>query len=203
MEYTYNHKQHDGYILGNLNSKRLNQFFNIEGCKVFVETGTYKGDGVLWAIEQKQFTDIHSVELHLGLYEYSRRRLNGNSNVHLVNGDTVVFLDNLLPSIKQPTLLYLDAHISGADSTHNPNHPVPLIQETNSIFTKFYDLSQIVVVVDDERLWGEGMLSQLKTMYAEKGMVDSYVDDSVVFCNKSWIKAAHTVSGEPSLQETL
>lgn len=203
MEYTNNYKQHDQYVLGNLNSKRLQKFFNIEGCKTFVETGTYRGDGVLWAIEQNQFDAIHSVELHLGLYEYSKRRLAGHNNVHLVNGDTLVFLNTLLPTLKEPTLIYLDAHISGGDSGHNPNHPVPLIQETNSIFSKFYDLSQVIVVVDDERLWGEGMLTKLKTMYAEKNMVDSYVDDSVVFCNKSWLKEVHDTTHEPSLQVTL
>lgn len=203
MEYTNNYKQHSDYMLGNLKSKRLQEFFNIEKCNIFVETGTYKGDGALWATEQNHFEQIYSVELHLGLFEYSKRRLSNYSNVTIKNGDTVEFLNSLLPTLNKPTLLYLDAHISGSDSSHNPNHPVPLVQETTTIFSKFYDLNQLIVVVDDERLWGDGMLNHLKTMYAEKGMVDSYVDDSVVFCNKSWLKNAQDVNHEPSLQVTL
>ena len=43
------------YEHGNLYSKRLKEFFDIEKLSIFTETGTYHGNGVLWALRQQNF----------------------------------------------------------------------------------------------------------------------------------------------------
>ena len=66
MNYDYNYGTQPHYILGNLKSKRLNEKFNISGMKNFIETGTYMGDGVRWAVTDSKikFDNIVSIYFH-------------------------------------------------------------------------------------------------------------------------------------------
>jgi hypothetical protein len=57
--------------------------------KVFVETGTYRGDGVLNA-----FREIHSIEL----------------SEEFAHGDSAPVLEKLSETLNEPTLFFLDAH---------------------------------------------------------------------------------------------
>lgn len=187
--YVKDFKMHENYQLGSLQSKRLKQFFRIEDCETFVETGTYKGDGVQWGVDNPNFQEIYSVELSESLFRGNMQRFNGNGRITLAFGDTVIFLKELLPLLKNKTLLYLDAHISDDTSTHNPAYPVPLIEETEIVTSSFYDFDNLIVVVDDERLWTEQMKKTLVESYSKKGLSSFYVDDAIVFCKESWLRS--------------
>lgn len=189
MEYAHNFQTHAEYRLGSLASKRLADHFVLSDCENFVETGTYRGDGVQWAVEQPHFKNIYSVELSQELAALCATRFADNQRVHLTVGDTLLFLRAVLPTLRAPTLLYLDAHISGRDSTYNPAHPVPLVSETGITLKSFYDLSALVVVVDDARLWPADLKQFLVQSYTTQGMTNCFIDDSLVFCHEQWLRA--------------
>jgi hypothetical protein len=186
--YFRNFGLHSNYIAGSLASKRLNTFLKLENLSLFIETGTNYGNGVLWATKQKNFTSIMSVELDESRADYCKNMFVDNPVVSIEQGDSVDYLDSIIPTIKTPCLIYLDAHYSGGISPHNPNHPVPLVEESNIILEKFYDLSQTVVLVDDVDCWDRSMIDALLKMYAEKNIAGNYLDDSIIFCNDSWIR---------------
>ena len=58
------------------------------------ETGTFMGD-MIYAVE-RQFSEIHSIELGGELFEAARRRFAGLAHVHLHHGDSTTVLPELL-----------------------------------------------------------------------------------------------------------
>jgi hypothetical protein len=179
MEYTHNFSWHESSNAGML-TRRLYEFFDIEKCQVFVETGTFQGDTVQWATEKGHYKKFYSVELLGDRFEYCRSRFSNDSRIEILQGDTVTVLEPILKKISDPTLIYLDAHPIGYD--------FPIIEESNIIFNNFYDLDNVVVCIDDERLFSEELKQSTKSIYAQHGFVDCYVDDSMVFCRKHWLK---------------
>lgn len=186
--YFRNFGLHPDYVPGSLASKRLNTFLKLEGIPTFIETGTNYGNGVKWATQQPHFTSIMSVELDESRAQHCKNLFAGNPIVKIEQGDSVDYLDRIISDIQTPSLIYLDAHYSGGISPHNPNHPVPLVEESTIILNKFYDLSNAVILVDDVDCWDRSMIDALIKMYAEKNISGNYLDDSIVFCYDSWIK---------------
>lgn len=188
-KYTHKFGTHTNYLLGVLGSKRIREFFNIDQCKVFVETGTHLGNGVQWAVDSGMFDTILSTELHKEAFEISRNRFLNNKNVTIKNEDTVHFLKEVIPSLQGKTMIYLDAHFSiNQYNAHVEEYPVPLIHESNIILNNAKNLSDIIVLVDDEKEWYEDMIDELLSMYRSKGMIDCYIDDTLIFCKEDWLK---------------
>lgn len=179
MDYTYNFSWNSSANSGML-TRRLDSFFKIEDCRVFLETGTFEGNTVQWAIDHNHFEKFYSVELDDGRYESCRSRFSTDDRVQILHGNTVDVLEGIVSQINQPTLIYLDAHPMGYD--------FPIIEESNIIISKFYNLDNLVVCIDDERLFSEELKEETRKIWAEHGFVDSYVDDSMIFCRKHWLK---------------
>jgi hypothetical protein len=112
--------------------------------RVFVETGTFRGDGVLRVLND--FEVIYSVESDPALFCLARLKTSGFQNVHLFQGDSGEFLENLF--LPEPALFYLDAHWSG----FGMETPLPLLRELRAISKRPYP---DVVVIDDMRLMGK------------------------------------------------
>jgi hypothetical protein len=118
--------------------KRFREF-----SPIFVETGTFRGDGVERALEDYEI--VFSVESDPVLYNYARGRFEDNPRVCLICGDSGEFLESL--DIPEPVVFYLDAHWYGkGDET-----PLPLLRELKAISTRPY---KDVVIIDDMRLMG-------------------------------------------------
>jgi predicted O-methyltransferase YrrM len=94
--------------------------------KIFIETGTYKGYTTRMA--SKHFDQVYTFEIveelireavQLGAQE-------GCANIKYFLGDSVQLLTILVPQLTQPTMFFLDAHISGPESGFNGKELVPL-----------------------------------------------------------------------------
>lgn len=116
--------------------------------RVFVETGTFRGDGILRALGDFQF--VYSIELDKDLAEYARERFSGYPNVSVIHGDSAKVLKRL--RIDEPCVFYLDAHWSG----WGEETPLPLLDELEAISERPYP---DVVVIDDMRLMGKKEVS--------------------------------------------
>jgi hypothetical protein len=82
---------------------------------LFIETGTYIGDGIKSAINAG-FENIISIEISKFQYDYCEKMFKDNKNVSLFLGDSREVLHNILSNdiIKnQGIFFWLDAHFSG------------------------------------------------------------------------------------------
>jgi hypothetical protein len=118
------------------------------GLDVLVETGTFQGDMI--EATKSHFREIYSVELSQELHRAARRRFARHRHVHLLQGSSEVVLRELLPKLKSPPLIWLDAHYSGDGTARGESH-TPIVKELEAILEQ----KQIdpVVLIDDARLF--------------------------------------------------
>lgn len=114
---------------------------------IFIETGSYGGDGIVAAINAG-FKEIHSIELSQFYYNLCKERYT-QSNVHLYNGDTVDVLPDILKTINDPCTFWLDAHWCDPNTSVG-KYVVPLIQELEIIAT--HPIKSHTILIDDCRL---------------------------------------------------
>jgi hypothetical protein len=114
---------------------------------VFVETGTFRGDGVQRALDAG-FQIVESIESDLKLYDAAAERFFDNDNVYLHYGPSEWWMQCICDGYEEPVVFFLDAHYSGWGEPT----PLPLLDELRAIATRPYP---DVVIIDDMRLMGK------------------------------------------------
>lgn len=114
---------------------------------VFIETGSYGGDGIKAALEA-EFPQIISIELAEKYYNLCKERY-PQSNVRLIFGDSLLVLPELLPTINERCTFWLDGHLCG-DDTAKGVKAVPLIEELFAIGK--HHIKNHTILIDDIRL---------------------------------------------------
>ncbi len=127
----------------------------------FVETGTWKGDGVAYAL-QTAFRKIISVEIIADIAEQAKERFRAFSSVEIIAGHSVPVLKEELPKLKGNCIFWLDAHFPGADegvknydAEEDEQLRLPLESEIEAIQqarTGYKD----VLIIDDLRIYEDG-----------------------------------------------
>lgn len=118
--------------------------------RVFVETGTYKGDGILAALDFG-FETIHSIELNRKLFEDAQRYFAGIPQVSLWHGDSAELLPRVIADIGEPITFWLDAHASGV-LPGGGSGQTALMRELNAIGG--HPVKDHAIFIDDRRLFG-------------------------------------------------
>lgn len=119
--------------------------------KIFVETGTYKGETTRMA--SSHFEKIYTMEIKKDLYEESKNtgEKMGCKNITYFLGDSINILKVLVPLINDSAIYFLDAHISGSDSGFNGKQYVPLMEEINIILEN--NKNPCIYIIDDLRFF--------------------------------------------------
>ncbi len=117
--------------------------------KVFIETGTYAGEGVRNAIFAG-YKEIHSIELAEKWYYYCKGYFKYIPWVYTYLGDSIEQLPSILSKLTQPATIWLDAHYSGGDTAFK-NVITPLLQEIDII--KSHHIKTHTIIIDDLREW--------------------------------------------------
>ena len=138
---------------------RLDTFKQHMGDKrIFIETGTYLGTGVVKAL-LCGFKTIYSCELSPEQFVIAKKELAGIPNVKLYLSDSAEFLSRILSSLKEPAFFWLDAHYSGGNTAQtlveedsNKYIKCPLIRELQVIAT--HNIKTHTILIDDVRLFG-------------------------------------------------
>jgi len=172
---------------GNLHLKRITEYLNFDGFSNFIETGTYKGGGIKWALNNN-FTKVKSTELNGELFTDAVKLFESNNDIAIHNQDTVDFLAEVTPSINEKTVFFLDAHKSGIEGSYNKDHPNPAIIECKILSEDFYDINECIIIIDDARIFDDNFKNDMKKQFDSKGLKCVYLDDTIIFCNEKYLK---------------
>jgi hypothetical protein len=119
--------------------------------EVFIETGSFMGDGIQNAIDAG-FKKIISIELSDKYFEISTKRFENNSSVTIFKGDSYKVLPTILEDINTTVTFWLDGHHSCGDTALG-DYWAPLIQELHAI--KNHRINNHTIIIDDMRCWEE------------------------------------------------
>jgi hypothetical protein len=118
----------------------------------FVETGTYKGEGIEEALKF-QFKELFSIELHKSLYEECVLKFKNNNKIKLFYGDSAEVLTEIIKDLNDRITFWLDGHFSG-DHTAKGNKISPILEELEQI--KNHKIKNHTIIIDDLRYVRQG-----------------------------------------------
>jgi hypothetical protein len=119
--------------------------------KVFIETGSYVGDGIKQALNAG-FMKVFSIELSGEYYRRCKKRFKIDPRVSIIHGDSYKVLPDLLKKINTRITFWLDGHYS-CGNTALGDYYAPLMQELQSI--KDHHIKEHTILIDDMRCWKE------------------------------------------------
>lgn len=145
-------------------------FFNKFPGEVFIETGTYMGQGVIHAMNAG-YEEIISIELSKVLFEDLKEKFSTYKNVTIIQGNSHKILPEMLKKFsKKKIVLWLDAHYSECGTADED--PNPLLKELDAIIQlKESELSfSPTILIDDMRTFTHNSCGFSETEILEKVM---------------------------------
>lgn len=130
-----------------------NVFFKLCGIpksRIYIETGTYRGDNLRKVIGQ--FDSCISIELDKDWYDFNDKYFSVYKNVTLIYGDSSEKLKSIKLNINDCVTIFLDAHFSGP-TTARGNKDSPLLKELEVLKAQL--TKNVVIIIDDARLLGQ------------------------------------------------
>jgi hypothetical protein len=128
-----------------LKQRTVRDYAQRYGLRVLVETGTYYGEMV--QAMKGRFTEILSVEFDPALAQRAKAKFARWPHIHILEGDSQKVVPELLQSLKEPTLFWLDAGYYGwAGLLGNEQR---LTSELDAILRS--PISKHVILMDDAR----------------------------------------------------
>jgi hypothetical protein len=117
--------------------------------RVFVETGSYVGDGIRAALAAG-FEVVHSIELSPKYHAMCQRKFKDDPRVVLHFGDSTKVLPEILKGLTERATFWLDGHWS-CDDTALGEKATPLMEELEAIAS--HAIKDHVILIDDMRCW--------------------------------------------------
>jgi hypothetical protein len=117
--------------------------------RYFVETGSYRGDGIQLALEAG-YEKIRSIDISHGniLFCSSRFALpDPKKNIRLHEGDSAVILGDLIADINEPITFWLDSHWQMTEDEPKGENPFPLLKELEQIAQ--HNIKTHTILIDD------------------------------------------------------
>jgi hypothetical protein len=146
------------------------------GATVLVETGTFRGDMVRAVCDR--FSKVISVELmpHLALRVSAEFKSHPGDNILV--GDSATVLPALATTLVEPTVFWLDAHFSAADTGGQGEVPVYAELEAATSCPAPH-----VILIDDAREFvgkeGYPTIADVEAYLRDKGYAVRVVNDAI------------------------
>jgi len=131
-----------GTALANIGPQGFHQYRK----RVFVETGTFVGDGIQRALDAG-FEEIHSVDIDPIAIRDAKNRFKDNSKVNIYTKDSSRELKDILVHIREPVTFWLDAHNGFPDPEAKDVKNTPLLEELEQI--KNHPIKTHTILIDD------------------------------------------------------
>ncbi len=132
------------YVVWGINANMAPEGFERFPNYYFVETGTYGGDGIRFAL-RAGFSEIHSVEIDHTFYNKARQSFARFPHVHLHLGDSGKILFDVIKDLNKPITFWLDGHRGWPDPNGGKN--TPLLEELDQI--KQHYIKNHTIIIDD------------------------------------------------------
>jgi hypothetical protein len=94
-----------------LKQKTVREYGNKFGLRILIETGTYYGEMV--SAMKSKFEQIYSIEQNPELAARAKREFAKDFHIHIIQGDSQTALPDLLKSVDEAALFWLDAGYYG------------------------------------------------------------------------------------------
>jgi len=130
-------------------TKNFYELSQLPPTQHYIETGTYRGDGVKLVLGH--YAHIYTIELSEHWAQYNQQQFVDRPEVHVLSGDSKQVLPELLKSIADPVTIYLDAHYSGGTTAFGEEE-TPLLAELDLLLTRS---QPDIIIIDDCRLLGQ------------------------------------------------
>jgi len=117
--------------------------------ELFIETGTFVGDGIEQALELG-FDSVVSIELSEKYYSIATERFRYHPRVKIILGDSYKVLPEILKYVDCRCTFWLDGHYSGNDTAIG-DYNSPLLYELDAISN--HKINTHTVLIDDLRCW--------------------------------------------------
>jgi len=127
----------------------------------FIETGTSLGTTIFCV--EPFFQKLHTIEISDKYYFYTKGRYRGNK-INFILGDSSDVFKELLPTINDKTIFFLDGHYSSGD-TGRGIKDVPLIEEIIHINNLYKN--EGIIIIDDVRLFGTSITEDWSSINKE------------------------------------
>jgi hypothetical protein len=128
-----------------LKQRTVRDYAQRYGLRVLVETGTYYGEMV--DAMKNRFAEIYSVEFDSQLAQRAAKKFARWPHIHILEGDSQKVVPELLQSLKEPTLFWLDAGYYGWAGLHG--NEKRLTSEIEAVLG--HSIPQHVILMDDAR----------------------------------------------------
>jgi hypothetical protein len=128
-----------------LKQRTVRDYARQYGLRVLVETGTYYGEMV--AAMKNRFAEIYSVEFDSQLARRAAKKFSRRPHIHIVEGDSQKVVPELLKSLREPALFWLDAGYYGWAGLQGDKQR--LTSELEAVLG--HSLRQHVILMDDAR----------------------------------------------------
>lgn len=142
---------------------------------VFVETGTQKGNGILFAL-RAGFADIHSVEILDDFVNNARKMFRNYDNVRIWQGDSGIILWDVIKEIDKPITFWLDGH-AGMPQEHGNN--TPLLAELEQI--KKHPIKTHTILIDDMHCCGTVLFDYLTKEQIKAKVLEINTDYTITY----------------------
>jgi len=113
----------------------------------FVETGTNRAETAVWAASE--FRTVITIEGYEPLYKRAVDSFSRIQNIEFRLGDSREHLGQILNTLDEPAIFWLDAHWCGVE-TFGKDHECPLLGELESLKSSTVPH---VILIDDARLF--------------------------------------------------
>jgi hypothetical protein len=129
---------------GGVKVRWIRRFQRLYKINVLIETGTYRGDMI--AATRYNFRTIYSIEMDPRLHQLAAKRFSSFPGVHLLRGSSDQMLADLLPTISERCLFWLDAHFAG-EGTAKGDLGCPILGEFAAL--EQHHIKDHVILIDD------------------------------------------------------
>ncbi len=124
--------------------------------KVFIETGTFNGGGVINALNEG-YQKIISIEIYDPMYQECLQKFEGeirSGRVQLHHGDSSVIIGKIVSQIDEPITYWFDAHDQSMNGGGVGKLKCPIIVELEQIIANRPSelRKKDVILIDDMRL---------------------------------------------------
>ena len=150
--------------MGSLNKFNLKDYIEKYNSNVFLETGTWTGDGVYYA-SHFSFEKLFSIELVKDLFLRAEQRFINNNKIKIINDNSCDGIKSILQNFIQKddrVIFWLDAHLpqfycNGIDDRYDVNTKILIpLEEELKIIKNNKNISNDVFLIDDLRIYEEG-----------------------------------------------